>query len=72
MTVDGTYGKTEVSPMDEPDLGSGGTVAVITFDGVVDYGGEAYMSPLRLGDSKVGEVSDSIVSRVSDAELVRL
>lgn len=72
MTVSGTYGTTEVRPSDEPDLGSGGTAAVVVFDGVVDYGGEAYMSPLRLGEDKVGEVSDAITSRVSDAELREL
>ena len=70
MSVKGDYGTELVKRTDTPDIGYGRVHAVVTFDGVVDYDGDAYMSYISVDEDSMEDVVGDIKSRVEGYDVI--
>jgi len=69
VTVNGRYGTTRVEPGDEADIGIGEVEMVITFDGAVDYNGDAWLGHITTTEISGEKVIEDIEDRVEDYEV---
>jgi len=70
VSVKGDYGTELVKRTDTPDIGYGRVHAVVTFDGVVDYDGDAYMSYISVDEDSMEDVVGDIKSRVEGYDVI--
>jgi len=68
--VSGHYGTELVRRDDTPDIGYGRVHAVVSFDGVVDYNGDAHMGHISVSESEFDLVVESISERVKGYDVI--
>lgn len=66
----GQYGTELVKRTDRPDIGHGRVHAVVTFDGVVDYEGDAYFGNMTVSENRMDEVVGDIKQRVEGYDVI--